>query len=56
MDNYQEYVRKSKEIENQQEQLKKRKKELKRQKLQLLMDRIDKRKEGMKKNLIDINQ
>jgi hypothetical protein len=56
MDNYQEYVRKSKEIDNQQEQMKRKKKELKRQKLKLLMDRIDKRKEDLQKNIIDVNQ
>ncbi len=55
MDNYQEYVRKSKDIENQQDQLKKRKNELKRQKLKLLMDRIDKRKENLQKNVVDVN-
>jgi|GEM_PF-1972563 len=55
MDNYQEYVRKSKDIENQQDQLKKRKNELKRQKLKLLMDRIDKRKENLQKNIVDVN-
>jgi len=55
MDNYQEYVRKSKDIENQQDQLKKRKNELKRQKLKLLMDRVDKRKENLQKNIVDVN-
>jgi len=55
MDNYQEYIRKSKEIDNQQEQMKRKKKELKRQKLKLLMDRIDKRKEDLQKNIVDVN-
>ncbi|MEI8005554.1 MAG: hypothetical protein WCI48_05050 [Bacteroidota bacterium] len=55
MDSYQEYIRKSKEIDNQQEQMKRKKKELKRQKLKLLMDRIDKRKEDLQKNIIDVN-
>jgi hypothetical protein len=32
-----------------------KKKELKRQKLKLLMDRIDKRKEDLQKNIIDVN-
>ena len=56
MDNYQEYIRKSKEIDNQQEQMKRKKKELKRQKLKLLMDRIDKRKEDLQKNIVDVNR